>query len=59
MDNRQRFYASLHYGTPDRLPYFEEGIREDVLETWEEQGHPVGAEAHELFQADDMEARTK
>jgi uroporphyrinogen decarboxylase len=55
MDNRQRFYESLHYGAPDRLPYFEEGLREDVLETWKSQGHPVGAEAQELFQSDVME----
>jgi hypothetical protein len=55
MDYRQRFYESLHYGAPDRLPYFEEGLREDVLETWEAQGHPVGAEAQELFQADTKE----
>jgi len=52
MNNRQRFYESLHYGTPDRLPYFEEGIREDVLETWREQGHQVGGKARELFKAD-------
>jgi len=52
MNNRQRFYESLHYGTPDRLPYFEEGIREDVLETWREQGHQVGGKAQELFKAD-------
>ena len=52
MDNRQRFYESLNYGMPDRLPYFEEGIREDVLKTWEEQGHDIRTEAQELFRAD-------
>ena len=55
MNNRQRFYESLHYGSPDRLPYFEEGIREDTLKTWEEQGHPVEAQAQELFIADEKE----
>ena len=55
MDNRQRFYESLHYGNPDRLPYFEEGIREDVLEAWRKQGHQVGDETQKLFQADEME----
>jgi len=55
MDDRQRFYESLHYGAPDRLPYFEEGIREDTLETWEKQGHPVGAEAQENFNSDGLE----
>ena len=55
MENRQRFYESLHYGNPDRLPYFEEGIREDVLEAWEEQGHTMGSEAEELLKADEKE----
>ena len=52
MDNRQRFYESLHYGTPDRLPYFEEGIRADTLNTWKEQGYQIGVENEELFEAD-------
>ena len=52
MDNRQRFYESLHYGTLDRLPYFEEGIRADTLRAWREQGHLVGTETQELFRAD-------
>ena len=52
MNNRQRFYESLHYGAPDRLPYFEEGIREDTLETWKEQGHPIGEGPPGLFEAD-------
>jgi hypothetical protein len=55
MDNRQRFYESLHYGAPDRLPYFEEGLREDTLQAWEEQGHPVGAEVEAPFEADEKE----
>jgi hypothetical protein len=52
MDNRQRFYESLHYGAPDRLPYFEEGIRTDTLKAWKEQGHQIGEEDKELFKAD-------
>ena len=55
MDNRQRFYESLHYGNPDRLPYFEEGIRADTLKAWKKRGHPIGAEAEELFKADAKE----
>ena len=30
MTSRQRFWETMHYGRPDRLPYFEEGIREHV-----------------------------
>jgi len=52
MNNRQRFYESLHYGALDRLPYFEEGIREDTLEAWKEQGHPIGEGLPGLFEAD-------
>lgn len=55
MDHRRRFYESLHYGAPDRLPYFEEGLREDTLQTWGAQGHPVGPEAAGLFTADEKE----
>jgi len=55
MDNRRRFYESLHYGNPDRLPYFEEGIREDTLKAWKKQGHPIRAETEELFKADAKE----
>ena len=42
MNNRERFYQTLHYGNPDRVPYFEEGIREDVIAAWKEQGMPEG-----------------
>lgn len=55
MDNRQRFYESLHYGTPDRLPYFEEGIRVDTLNVWREQGYQIGGKNQELFKADTKE----
>jgi uroporphyrinogen decarboxylase len=52
MDNRQRFCESLHYGNPDRLPYFEEGIRADTLSAWKKQGYQKRAETEELFNAD-------
>jgi hypothetical protein len=52
MNNRRRFYESLHYGSPDRLPYFEEGIREDTLQAWKVQGYQPGVENEELFKAD-------
>ena len=31
MNSRDRFRETMRYGTPDRVPYFEEGIRDDVL----------------------------
>ena len=42
MNNRERFFETLHYGKPDRVPYFEEGIRDDVIATWQKQGMPAG-----------------
>ena len=31
MSNRERFHETMRYGRPDRLPYFEEGIRDEVV----------------------------
>ena len=42
MNSRERFFETMHYGNPDRVPYFEEGIREDVIIAWREQGMPEG-----------------
>jgi len=42
MNNRERFFETLHYGKPDRVPYFEEGIRDDVIAVWQKQGMPAG-----------------
>ena len=42
MNSRERFLETLHYGNPDRVPYFEEGIREDVIAAWQKQGMPTG-----------------
>jgi len=28
----------MHYGKPDRVPFFEEGIRKEVLKAWRRQG---------------------
>jgi uroporphyrinogen decarboxylase len=42
MNDRERFFETLHYGKPDRVPYFEEGIREDVIAAWQKQGMPAG-----------------
>ena len=44
MDSRERFFEVMHYGKPDRVPYFEEGIRKEVLKLWRKQGLPRGAD---------------
>jgi uroporphyrinogen decarboxylase len=53
MNSRERFFETLHYGNPDRVPYFEEGIREDVIQAWQKQGMPEGQ--HPWQQADTRE----
>lgn len=55
MDSRQRFLACMHYGSPDRPPLFQEGLRDDVLEKWHSQGLPVGTQLDRLFDYDQRE----
>jgi len=45
----------MSYGAPDRVPYFEEGIREEVLKAWRRQGMPPGVNPAELFPTDRRE----
>jgi hypothetical protein len=52
MTNRERFYQTMHYGSPDRIPYFEEGIRHDVIHTWRQQGLKSKKELSRLFPTD-------
>jgi hypothetical protein len=55
MNGRERFHQTMHYGAPDRVPYFEEGIRKKVLKAWRKQGLPRGADLSELFPSDKRE----
>lgn len=55
MTSRERFRETMRLGAPDRPPYLEEGIRDDVLEAWHAQGLPVGADPYELFPTDRRE----
>ena len=52
MNSQQRFREVMAYGDPDRVPFFEEGIRKDVIETWERQGMPANASLPALFHLD-------
>lgn len=59
MNSRERFLEVMRYGKPDRIPYFEEGIRKEVLKAWRKQGLPRGAELSQMFPTDrheEMEA---
>ena len=55
MSNRQRFYETMHYGHPDRVPYFEEGIRDEVVQAWRRQGLAADADLATLFPSDPVE----
>lgn len=55
MNSRERFKETMRYGQPDRVPYFEEGIREDVISAWREQGMSSELSLSALFQTDEQE----
>lgn len=55
MNSRERFHECMRFGSPDRPPLFEEGLRDDVLEKWYSQGLPPGSEMHRLFDFDPRE----
>ena len=52
MNSRQRFLETMQYGTPDRAPYFEEGIRDEVLKAWHAQGLLPKVDISKLFPSD-------
>jgi hypothetical protein len=45
----------MRYGKPDRVPYFEEGIRREVLREWRKQGLPRDADIVQMFPSDHRE----
>ena len=45
----------MHYGEPDRVPYFEEGIRREVIRKWRKQGLPKDADISQMFPSDQRE----
>ncbi len=56
----------MGYGKPDRVPYFEEGLRKDVLRAWRTQGLAKDADLSKMFATDlrerievDLEPRPK
>jgi uroporphyrinogen decarboxylase len=55
MTTRERFLTVISLGTPDRIPYFEEGLRKDVLKTWQKQGLSSKNELVSMFSTDHFE----
>ena len=52
MNSRERFLEVMRFGSPDRVPYFEEGIRDEVLKAWRKQGLARGVDIRRLFPLD-------
>lgn len=52
MNSRQRFRETMSFGRPDRVPFFEEGIRKKVLKAWKTQGMPSDVPFSQLFPLD-------
>jgi hypothetical protein len=52
VNSRDRFRETMRYGAPDRVPYFDEGIRDDVLRAWRRQGLTRKSEFEAMFRHD-------
>ena len=55
MTSRERFRKTMAYHKPDRVPYFEEGIRKEVLRAWRKQGLSSETEFARMFPCDRRE----
>jgi uroporphyrinogen decarboxylase len=52
MNDRERFMETMRFGKPDRVPNFEQFIRDDVVERWRGEGLPQKASIDEYFNLD-------
>ena len=55
MPSRERFLRTMRHGRPDRVPYLEEGLRDDVLARWRAEGLPANADLPAMFHTDRRE----
>lgn len=55
MLSRERFRKTMQYRAADRVPYFEEGLRDEVLEAWHRQGLSKDADISRMFPVDRRE----
>jgi uroporphyrinogen decarboxylase len=55
LNSRERFLDTMSYGSPDRVPYFDEGLRDGVLEAWRKEGLADGADLDKMFHFDRRE----
>ncbi len=52
MNARERFQATMHYGSRDRAPIMDFGFWDETLILWEKQGLPKGADPDAFFGMD-------
>jgi hypothetical protein len=55
VNSRERFKQAMAFGPVDRVPYFEEGIRPEVVEAWRREGLAADARLAEMFPSDPRE----
>jgi hypothetical protein len=55
MNSRVRFLETMRFGKPDRVPYFQEGLRDEVLKAWGRQGLESVSELSNMFPIDGRE----
>jgi len=55
MNARERFLETLRFGEPDRVPHYDQSIREDTLERWHREGLPRDVSVEEFFELDHWE----
>ncbi len=55
MNSRERFLETMRFGRPDRVPYFQEGLRDEVLQEWRRQGFGSAVELSGMFPIDGRE----
>jgi hypothetical protein len=55
MNSQERFNKIMKYEAVDRVPYFEEGIRDEVIEVWKKQGLSENIQISALFETDRRE----
>jgi uroporphyrinogen decarboxylase len=52
---RQRFHETMHFGSPDRVPYWEMGFWGQTIDRWEDEGMPPDIHHVHLFGFDRRE----
>jgi hypothetical protein len=52
MNSRKRFLQTMRYEAPDHAPLFREGIRDEVVEEWRQQGLAGEEQLDEMFSFD-------